>query len=1285
MSCTVARVSHKAEKNCFIVLPKELCKTSLAAEGIQVYEVQFGRDEHAYFTATGESGYRDAELQVNGIYADRLGMKDPEVLVRPISAVSKSQRVFIEPQSVDDWEILEPHSGFVETNLMNQIRVVWKGQVFPFWVEKIVLFLKISSTEPDEKCVILNDDTEVQISPKVRSNSTGQNLNQSSISKDSVRKSLSPIRRNTSPIVPRKATSVQSRPTSFSTNNIMPNEIRPKKRSSWNPFRIVTGFLSATGGFDGGSHFYVPQTSVDSDEDCGSVSRTPSYSPEREESFTRSTCFGGLNFKFRVQSLKVDFDSNDELSSIESEIDGVSEDDFRSKLYLKQPNIVFVNSEDIQQQINSKNIRLPDTFYAKLTRLDSPKDIYARAEDELAKQKKEKQDKLDQSSDSIKSNRSDKKDKQLNCIVRVVILTKKGLHSKPEYVDLISHMLEEQPCLRGHVIVPDLLRRLMKLDVTRQIWLQSIDEKPYPALAFDLQPVTSLPRNFGNYQVQETFKKWVKETSSNNVPFVMFPGVMINMHAFKDTSIDMQVLYHEQKLNEREGAVYSLLHCDNLEDLSFFIKTPTSIENSKWPILPMLSYMDVKSIDPCFPKEKFEDMGGVEELAEEAIISVEICLSSKPLGDSMFRKITPGLRNGMILITGPKGSGKTMFAHALCREQAEIPNLAYILNIDCKPLRGKRPDTILKILQMAFDEAAWRQPSVILLDDLEHVVPAPSGPEAEMSGEAIYGSRVAEVLRDLLRREICDGTRIAVIATTVARTSINSLLVNSRGTHFVQTTLAINPPDKIRRRKIITSIIKSRPVINPVTLDKVDLDWLQCRTEGYVASDLMNLVSRALHAHWLKYGYGGDTEHGITLYTEEFKAAIEGFTPASIRNVSLHTAGELGWDDVGGLEDIRNILVETLQWPSKYPKLFSNCPLRLRSGLLLYGAPGTGKTLLAGVVAKECGLNFISIKGPELLNKYIGASEQAVRDTFLRAQSARPCILFFDEFDSIAPRRGHDNTGVTDRVVNQLLTQLDGVEGLQGVYVLAATSRPDLIDPALLRPGRLDKCLRCNLPDLNERKAILTALTRKIELGFDVDLDSFAEKCENFTGADFKALLYNAQLEAIHHVTGQVKRDKFDFSPQKSPSYLRTRRRSSSYGVLSKAAELEREQKQFKSDFIYMKNLNEGATELSEEMDDLLTQQVQQIRNRLKVHKNTEKVTTAESLFSPVATSKGQAILISQDDIQKALDKTRPSVPAEERLKYQHIYENFVSSRGGNFAQSLMDAVGAVGQKQTCA
>ncbi|CAI5480812.1 unnamed protein product [Closterium sp. Yama58-4] len=227
---------------------------------------------------------------------------------------------------------------------------------------------------------------------------------------------------------------------------------------------------------------------------------------------------------------------------------------------------------------------------------------------------------------------------------------------------------------------------------------------------------------------------------------------------------------------------------------------------------------------------------------------------------------------------------------------------------------------------------------------------------------------------------------------------------------------------------------------------------------------------------------------------------------------------ELGWDDVGGMADAQTALREVLELPAQHSHIFASAPLRLRTGVLLFGPPGCGKTHIVGAAAAACGIRCVSVKGPELLNKYIGASEQAVRDVFSRASRAAPCILFFDEFDAIAPRRGHDSTGVTDRVVNQLLTELDGVEGLEGVFVVAATSRPDLIDPALLRPGRLDRLVLCDFPGEEDRLAILRALSRTLPLGADVDLAELARRTEGFSGADLQALLADAQLAAVHAV-----------------------------------------------------------------------------------------------------------------------------------------------------------------------
>ncbi|CAG8487760.1 12625_t:CDS:2 [Racocetra fulgida] len=284
------------------------------------------------------------------------------------------------------------------------------------------------------------------------------------------------------------------------------------------------------------------------------------------------------------------------------------------------------------------------------------------------------------------------------------------------------------------------------------------------------------------------------------------------------------------------------------------------------------------------------------------------------------------------------------------------------------------------------------------------------------------------------------------------------------------------------------------PELAKKSISNVDLLSVASECEGYLAADLKTLVERTIHEGAVRSLQNNVNEADFLLVQDDFRKAQKGFVPFSLRGVKLHTS-DVSWTDIGGLEETRKVLLETLEWPTKYASIFANCPLRLR--LLLYGFPGCGKTLLASAVAKECGLNFISVK------------------------AAKPCALFFDEFDSIAPKR----------VVNQMLTQMDGAEGLDGVYVLAATSRPDLIDPALLRPGRLDKSLFCNMPTLQERTEILKALARKLDLSDDIDLSYYANKCQGYSGADLQALLYNAHLEAIHETIDSEK-----FLEKKTPS-----------------------------------------------------------------------------------------------------------------------------------------------------
>ncbi|CAI9580753.1 unnamed protein product [Staurois parvus] len=652
------------------------------------------------------------------------------------------------------------------------------------------------------------------------------------------------------------------------------------------------------------------------------------------------------------------------------------------------------------------------------------------------------------------------------------------------------------------------------------------------------------------------------------------------------------------------------------------------------------------------------NLGGVDDLLISCYDHIVHCLMGRPLSRQLASTAS-GLRSGAILLSGPKGCGKSTIARALCKEVSESLE-AHVEEIDCKLLKGKTLDSMCQTVEEAFAEAAWRQPAVVLLDNLDQIAGVPTTPELEHSPEATQSKQFSYVLKDLMKEIITLDTQIAVIATSQTERSLNPVLVSTQGVHLFQCLKTIPPPAQKERVEMMCSVIKNRLSCDITHFQDLDLHHLAKETEGFAAKDFTMVVERAV-----EFSFATRKIHNkqdLLLTTSDFQKALKGFTPMSLKKANLHKPKEQGWTMVGGLHDIRQTLMDTIELPAKYPEIFAALPIRHRSGILLYGAPGTGKTLLAAIVAYESGMNFISVKGPELLSKYIGASEQAVRDVFTRAQAAKPCILFFDEFDSIAPRRGHDNTGVTDRVVNQMLTQLDGVEGLHGVYVLAATSRPDLIDPALLRPGRLDECLYCPPPDQASRYEILKCLSQSMLLDDDVDLQHMASVTENFTGADLKALLYNAQLEAIHAGLGTSISVQDNGSGSDSDASL--------------------------SSMIFL-NHSSVSDESGGEVDSVLDQSLTSLE-MIKIPPEDPKSSIwrlyfgssndsdlgngssdkQETSHCPVESKK--RIRITQHHLTTALTSTRPSISAEDRRFFNHLYENFQNPKksGGQLSRS---------------
>ncbi|KAF2894156.1 hypothetical protein ILUMI_12010 [Ignelater luminosus] len=467
--------------------------------------------------------------------------------------------------------------------------------------------------------------------------------------------------------------------------------------------------------------------------------------------------------------------------------------------------------------------------------------------------------------------------------------------------------------------------------------------------------------------------------------------------------------------------------------------------------------------------------------------------------------IIQGFNLENVLITGKSGTGKSTLINILKETLNSCPFYIYTEVVMCKNVKGKSLDSLHKILSSKIINLIYYQPSVLILDDL-HVICEKTNVGDALTPESLHFNRVSEMLAELLNN--IKHSNIGILVTGESILKLNEYIFTSRGQHLFKNVFNISELNKDDRMVVLKFLFNKK-----CNLEDVDLEQLSLKTEGFVVQDLVSFVDKTIYES-LKEEFSNKP----IVKSKHCEIALQNTTALSLKDVQLHAPGDRDFSDVGGLEDVKKILIECMMWPVQYPNLFGKAPLRQQSGLLLYGPPGTGKTILAGAAAKHCSLRLISIKGPELLSKYIGASEQAVRNVFEKAQSAKPCILFFDEFDSLAPRRGHDSTGVTDRVVNQLLTQLDGIESLNGVCVLAATSRPDLLDPALLRPGRLDRQILCPLPNKEARVKILKSLSRRMKLATDVDLSKIAERTAGYSGADLQSVLYTAQLSAVEHL-----------------------------------------------------------------------------------------------------------------------------------------------------------------------
>ena len=506
------------------------------------------------------------------------------------------------------------------------------------------------------------------------------------------------------------------------------------------------------------------------------------------------------------------------------------------------------------------------------------------------------------------------------------------------------------------------------------------------------------------------------------------------------------------------------------------------------------------------PQVTYEDIGGLTDEIKKVREMIELPLRHPEIFEKLGIEAPKG-----VLLYGPPGTGKTLLAKAVANESQ-----AHFISISGPEIMSKFYGESEARLREIFKEAREKSPSIIFVDEIDSIAPK----REEVTGEV--ERRVVSQMLSLMDGLEARG-KVIVIAATNRPNAIDPAL---RRPGRFDREIEIKVPDKKGRKDILAIHSRNMPLSDDVNVEKIS-----SVSHGYVGADLEYLCKEAAmkclrrllpELNMEEEKLPPETLDKLIVNNEDFQKALIEVTPSGMREVFIENP-DVKWEEVGGLEDVKRELQEAVEWPMKYPGLYDKLGHRMPRGILLHGPSGTGKTLLAKAVATQSEANFVSVRGPELLSKWVGESERGIREIFRRARQASPCVVFFDEIDSIAPIRGAGGeTAVTERVVSQLLTELDGMENMHGVVVLAATNRPDMIDPALLRPGRFDKIIQIPLPDKESRKMILKINAEKIPIITDpkdpqhVDLDKIAEATDGLSGADTAAIANTAVSLVIH-------------------------------------------------------------------------------------------------------------------------------------------------------------------------